>query len=91
MIENKTPQRPEEIWVSDITYVGNRKNPMYLALVKDAYSKKIVGYNVSNSLCTSGSIKALKKAIKSRLYKQQKLIHHSDRGLQYFSSDFQKF
>jgi putative transposase len=40
IIEKITPKRPEEIWVSDIIYVGNRKNPMYLALVTDAYSKK---------------------------------------------------
>lgn len=41
--------RPEQVWVTDITYVGNRKNPMYLSLITDAYSKKIKGYNVSNS------------------------------------------
>lgn len=43
LIENTTPSRPEEIWVSDITYLGNREHPVYLALVTDAYSKKIVG------------------------------------------------
>ena len=42
--------RPEQVWVSDITYIGNRKNPSYLALITDAYSKKIMGYNVSDSL-----------------------------------------
>lgn len=47
LIENTTPNRPEQIWVSDITYIGNRKNPMYLSLLTDAYSKKNVGYNVS--------------------------------------------
>lgn len=40
LIEGKTPQRPEEIWVSDITYLSNRQSPLYLALVTDAYSKK---------------------------------------------------
>ena len=49
-IEGLIAQRPEEIWVSDITYVGQREHPMYLALVTDAYSKKMVGYNVSDSL-----------------------------------------
>jgi transposase InsO family protein len=44
LIEHLTLERPEQVWVSDITYVGNRQNPMYLSLVTDAYSKKIVGY-----------------------------------------------
>tara|TARA_B110001450_G_scaffold195625_1_gene184042 strand:+ start:1387 stop:2175 length:789 start_codon:yes stop_codon:yes gene_type:complete len=83
-------ERPEQVWVSDITYTGNRKNPSYLALITDAYSKKIVGYNVSNSLNASGSILALEMAIKSRKYKTKELIHHSDRGLQYCADDYQK-
>ncbi len=90
LIENVTPIRPEQIWVSDITYIGNRKNPMYLSLVSDAYSKKIVGYNVSNTLETKASLEALKMAIKNRIYKTESLIHHSDRGLQYCSGDYQK-
>jgi transposase InsO family protein len=45
LVENVVPERPEQIWVSDITYVGNRQNPMYLALVTDAYSKQIMGYD----------------------------------------------
>ena len=81
--------RPEQVWVSDITYIGNRTNPMYLALVTDAYSKKIVGHDVSNSLCTTGSLRALSMATKSRSYKKEALIHHSDRGLQYCSDDYQ--
>jgi len=82
--------RPEQVWVSDITYIGNRSNPMYLALVTDAYSKKIVGYDVSKSLCTKGSLRALSMANKSRSYNKEELIHHSDRGLQYCSDDYQK-
>ena len=90
LIENSTPNRPDQIWVSDITYIGNRKNPMYLSLVTDAYSKKIVGYNVSNTLEAKASLEALKMAIKTRIYKEESLIHHSDRGLQYCSGDYQK-
>ena len=82
--------RPEEVWVSDITYIGNRKNPSYLALITDAYSKRIVGYNVSNSLNVSGSLSALEMALKTRKNKQLPLIHHSDRGLQYCANDYQK-
>ena len=89
LIENVVPERPEQIWVSDITYVGNRQNPMYLALVTDAYSKQIMGYDVSNSLDVSGSLRALKMAIKKRKYKNNVVTHHSDRGLQYCSNEYQ--
>ena len=82
--------RPEQVWVSDITYIGNRTNPMYLALVTDAYSKKVVGYDVSKSLSTTGSLRALLMATRSRRNNKEKLIHHSDRGLQYCSDDYQK-
>jgi len=81
--------RPDQVWVSDITYIGIRENPVYLALITDAYSKKIVGYNVSQSLNASGSIKALQMAISSRKNKTKPLIHHSDRGLQYCSNEYQ--
>lgn len=82
--------RPEQVWVSDITYVGTRDNPMYLSLVTDAYSKQIMGYNVSNSLSTLGALTALKEAIQRRKHTKLKLIHHSDRGLQYCSNDYQE-
>ncbi len=89
LIENVVPEKPEQIWVSDITYVGNRQNPMYLALVTDAYSKQIMGYDLSNSLDTSGSLRALKMANINRVYKKNVVIHHSDRGLQYCSNEYQ--
>jgi putative transposase len=82
--------RPEQLWVSDITYLGNRKEPCYLALVTDAYSKKIVGYDVSDSLSMEGSVRALKMAISKRIYKKDRLIHHSDRGLQYCCDEYQQ-
>ncbi len=90
LIENVTPNRPEQIWVCDITYIGNRANPMYLSLVTDAYSKKIVGYQVANTLETKASVEALKMAIKNRSYRKASLTHHSDRGFQYCSADYQK-
>lgn len=89
LIDGLTPSRPEQVWVSDITYIGNRENPMYLSLVTDAYSKKIVGSDVSNSLNASGAISALNQAIKSRMYPNTPLIHHSDRGLQYCCDEYQ--
>lgn len=89
-LESTRIQRPEQVWVSDITYIGTRENPMYLALVTDAYSKQIMGYDVSNSLDSSGCERALKVAHKSRKYPQKELMHHSDRGVQYCSDDYQQ-
>ena len=89
LIENLFIKQPEQVWVSDITYIGNRKNPMYLSLVTDAYSKKIMGYNVSDSLAAQGAIAALEMAVKNRKYSKKSLIHHSDRGLQYCCNEYQ--
>lgn len=89
-IEQLAITRPEQVWVSDITYLGNRENPCYLSLVTDAYSKLIVGYNVSENLNTESCIKALEKAVKHRRYKSETLIHHSDKGIQYCSNEYQK-
>ena len=88
LVEDMQLTRPEQVWVSDITYIGGRKRNCYLALVTDAYSKKIMGHDVSDSLSTEGSLRALKIALGKRLY-DKKLIHHSDRGFQYCSSDYQ--
>ena len=82
--------KPEQVWVSDITYIGKREKPYYLSLITDAYSKKIVGYNVSDNLNTQSSLIALKLAIKQRKNKEIPLIHHSDRGLQYCANEYQK-
>ncbi|WPO76905.1 MULTISPECIES: IS3 family transposase [Flavobacterium] len=82
--------RPEQVWVSDITYVGKRENPCYLSLITDAYSKKIMGFYVADNMNTKSSLTALKNAIKQRRDKGKTLIHHSDRGLQYCSDQYQK-
>jgi transposase InsO family protein len=90
LVSNLKPERPEQIWVSDITYIGGRKRELYLALVTDAYSKKIVGFCLSNSLNASGAISALKMGIKGRVYSDEQLIHHSDKGIQYCCEEYQK-
>ena len=82
--------KPEQVWVSDITYIGKREKPCYLSLITDAYSKKIVGYNVADNLNTQSSLIALRLAIKQRKNKEIPLIHHSDRGLQYCANEYQK-
>ncbi len=83
-------QTPEQVWVSDITYLGTRKKPLYLSLVSDAYFKKIMGFNLSNTLKQEGAIDTLKMAIKNRDYSTESLIHHSDRGLQYCGYEYQR-
>lgn len=90
LIEYIDIQGPEQVLVSDITYIGNRIEPSYLSLVRDAYSKKIMGYNVSESLSANGAICALKMAVKNRTYRHHRLIHHSDRGIQYCCDGYQK-
>lgn len=90
LVEGMEIIRPEQVWVSDITYIGGKDKHMYLALVTDAYSKKIVGYDLSESLSTEGALRALRMAHASRIYKNEPLIHHSDRGIQYCSDAYQK-
>lgn len=75
---------PEQLWVADITYLQTRQGHEYLHLITDAYSKQIMGYELSGTLKASSTIKALKMALSNREYVHQ-LVHHSDRGLQYCS------
>lgn len=91
LITNKTPTRAEQLWVTDITYIKTQKGHSYLALVTDAYSKQIMGYKLDSHMKTSLCIDALKMALKNRKYPNQKLIHHSDRGLQYCNPTYAGF
>ena len=68
--------KPEQLWVSDITYLKSKNGSMYLSLITDAYSKKIVGYEVSDNLKAESSKKALLMALNNRNYPNRKLIHH---------------
>jgi len=88
LIKDKIPTRPEQLWVSDITYIKTEKGHNYLAIVTDAYFKKIMGYKIDKHMKTSLCIDALKMAIKNRIYNNKPLIHHSDRGLQYCSPKY---
>ena len=78
---------PEQLWVADITWLNLKKGPCYLHLITDGYSKKIMGYEVSNNLLAASTIKALKMALKARTYTTA-LIHHSNRGFQYCSTGY---
>ncbi|MCD9856825.1 IS3 family transposase [Epilithonimonas sp. JDS] len=90
MILDYQISKPNQVWVADITYIGNRANPSYLSLITDAYSKKIVGHHVADNLNTESSLIALKKALKNKKVNVESLIHHSDRGLQYCSNEYQR-
>ncbi|MFC1643620.1 IS3 family transposase [Chlamydiota bacterium] len=81
--------RPEQVYASDITYIATEEGYSYLSLITDMYSRKIVGYELSKSLGIEGSMKALKKALRG-VKKTDKLIHHSDRGIQYCSNEYVK-
>lgn len=81
--------RPEQVWVSDITYIPTKTGNTYLSLITDAYSRKVVGHHLSNDLRTEGVSKALHMAIKERRTRLP-LIHHSDRGIQYCSAEYQQ-
>ena len=85
IIKDVEVTRPNQVWVSDITYIRTVKGFCYLALVTDMHSRKIVGYNLSDSLELKGCVRALQKALKQP-GKRSSLIHHSDRGIQYCSN-----
>lgn len=78
-------QRPEQLWVADITYIDTLDGNAYLHLITDAYSKQIMGYELCDNMEAVSTLKALKMALGKRRYKTSELIHHSDRGLQYCS------
>ena len=80
-----TVNRPNALWVADLTYVATWRGFAYVAFVIDAYARRIVGWRVSNSLKTDIALDALEQALYDRHVGQNKLIHHSDRGVQYVS------
>jgi len=87
LIENLTPVMAGGLWVSDITYIGLNQGHSYLSLVTDAYSRKIVGFHLSEQLTAAGPVTALEMAIKA-CGNTEGLIHHSDRGSQYCCNDY---
>jgi putative transposase len=88
IIKGKTAQCPDEHWVSDITYIKTAEGNCYLNMITDAYSRKIVGYAVDDSMETESMINALKMATAQRINHSISTIHHSDRGIQYCSKDY---
>ena len=89
LMNQVTPSRPEQYFVSDITYIKSKQRTHYLSLVTDAYSRKIMGYHLSDDLSAESVVKALKMAVRHR-QSNHLVIHHSDRGLQYCSEVYQQ-
>lgn len=80
--------RPDQLWVSDITYLKTDEGNCYLNLVTDAYSRKIMGYAIADNMEAAEMKKAFQMAINNRNNWSGQLIHHSDRGLQYCSAEY---
>lgn len=87
LVKEFVPTAPNQLWVSDITYIRVAEKFAYLSLVTDAYSRKIVGYCLNESLSAQGPLSALKMALAANKSRQG-LIHHSDRGVQYCCDDY---
>lgn len=87
-IKEIIPGRVNEIWVSDITYYQTKNGFVYISFITDAYSRKIVGYHVADTLEAVHTISALKMALKDLRLPSKGLIHHSDRGVQYCSYEY---
>lgn len=85
--QNFDAKAPNQLWVSDITYVSTRQGWLYLAVVMDLYSRRIVGWSMNRWMSRGLVVNALKMAIDARR-PEPGLIHHSDRGGQYTSDDF---
>lgn len=88
-LRDKMLTKSHQGWVSDITYIRTGKDFSYLFLITDAYSRKIVGWQLSDSLKIAGAVGALKMAVK-QCPATEGLVHHSDRGIQYCSKDYVK-
>ena len=83
---NFAAERPDALWVSDLTYVATWRGFVYVAFVIDAYARRIVGWRVSNTLRSDLALDALEQALYDRpIIPAEALVHHSDRGVQYLS------
>ena len=87
LVKGFTPLKAHELWVADITYIPLKERFAYLFLITDAYSRKIVGFHVSDDMKVSSAVVALKKALAQKPA-ETIVIHHSDRGIQYCSTEY---
>ncbi len=89
LVKDLELKAPNEVWVSDLTYLRTLEGFLYLALITDKYSRKIVGWNVGDSLEATGCTRALERALED-LPAGARPIHHSDRGSQYCCQEYVK-
>lgn len=89
LIKRRKVSGPNQVWVADITYIRTREAFLYLGLITDQWSRKIVGWHLGQTLETKHALKALAMALRS-LKPGQRPIHHSDRGCQYASHAYVK-
>ena len=87
LVKGFSPVKAHELWVSDITDIPLKERFAYLFLITDAYSRKIVGYHVSDDMKVSSATVALKQALAQKP-PATVVIHHSDRGIQYCSNEY---
>ncbi len=90
LAQDFTAEAPNRKWVTDITYLPTAEGWVYLAVVLDLFSRKVVGWALSNSLATELVSAALRQAVETRRPTGQHLLHHSDRGCQYTSDAYQQ-
>jgi putative transposase len=77
-----------QLWVADITFIRLRNEFIYLAVVLDAYSRRVIGWDLARTLQAELAVRALEMALSQRSWKAEWLIHHTDRGVQYASTDY---
>ena len=90
LVKDFKPTGPHQLWVSDITYISTSVRFLYLSLITDAYSRKIIGWALGNTLEACHSVNALNMAIDQLPGGIKKVFHHSDRGVQYCSNEYVK-
>ena len=90
LIKEFVPNQANQLWVSDITYIETAEGFVYLNLITDAYSRKIVGWAIGSTLEAIYTIEALNMALGQLPKKIEGLIHHSDRGVQYCCGEYVK-
>jgi len=90
LIKEFIPDGPHQLWVSDITYVETDEGFVYLFLITDAYSRKIIGWSISDTLEANNAVIALYMALSQLPVGVKKVFHHSDRGVQYCCDKYVK-